>query len=68
MIDVNSLVDVIKTGWIFVFIVSDKLNWKCDKLTDINKLKEDFQHLKGSLVKNTVFQNMYEEFVIQNIT
>ena len=31
-------------------------------------MKENFQHLKGSLVKNTVFQNTYEEFVIQNIT
>ena len=41
---------------------------KCDKLTDVNKLKEDFQHLKWSLVKNTVFQNTYVEFVIKNIT
>ena len=44
-----------------------KSNSKCDKLTDINKLKEDFQHLKGSLVKNTVFQNTYVEYFVCRI-
>ena len=45
-----------------------KSNSKCDKLTNIDKLKEDFQHLEGSSVKNTAFQNTCVEFVIQNIT
>ena len=36
MIDVNSLVDVIKTGRIFIFIEWQISNSKCDKLTDID--------------------------------